>query len=132
MEPVFIKKIADVLIQILQSLFKQKKLKGDCKKAGHKVSKAIQELLSMRPNLSKVRSLLSEAEKLCPNESEDLFKAKELLETFQTSSRALGKGESRGARAKRVAGRKVAKKKAAKKKVAKKKSAKKKAAKKMA
>lgn len=125
MEIVFLKKIIEILVKFLEGLFKKKALKDDCKKAGDKVSKAIRELFSLKPNLNKVRSLLSEAEKLCPNDSEDLYKAREMLETLQVASRSFAisaSSEPKPATARGGSGRKVAKKKVTKRKVVKKKT----------
>ncbi|MEZ5489595.1 MAG: hypothetical protein R3F50_04650 [Gammaproteobacteria bacterium] len=91
MELIFLKKIIDILVDFLKNLFKQKSLRKDCKAAGDKVSEAIKELLSLRPNLNKVKALLSDAEKLCPTQSEDLFRAKEMLESIQIASRSIEK-----------------------------------------
>lgn len=139
MELIFLKKLIDVLVTWLASLVKKKNLEEDAKKAADLVSEAIKELLTVSPNLNRVKAKLSKAEQLCPGDSEDLLRAKEMLLTIQQAAKEVSSVASasratvrkRAAKRRTAAKKKPAKKKpAVKKRAAKKKTVKKKAAKK--
>ena len=80
-----IPRIVDLLIGVLKDLFRVRTLRDDCKKAGQKISEAIRELLSAHPDITRAKALLAAAEKLCPNETEDLYRAREMLGTLEAA-----------------------------------------------
>ncbi len=86
-ERIIIQKTADLLSSAIGSLFKKKRLMAAEKRSGKLIAEAIRELLSVDPNLHKVRSKLILAEEEWPKPTEDLLRAKEMLERVMVSSK---------------------------------------------
>ena len=83
LDPRLLAQFVDLLMKAVAGLFQKNTIRSDCKKAGEKISAAIREILSLEPDIARVRALLTEAEKLCPGEAVQVARARELLAALE-------------------------------------------------
>jgi hypothetical protein len=104
--------IIKLLTDAIAAVVNQARLSTGRRTGAKLISEATQELLSVSPNLPKVKSLLTRAEKALPEEPAELFQARSLLEVVATAERR--PTSRKKATKKRAAKRKASKKRATK------------------